>query len=322
MARRMKHFTDLLIEDYAHELVDQWVKLNIEPWRYNYLAQNWKCPNSKENRAILPEEQWKKEKEAFLACGKDVEVFDEAEICGTYYGPYGKTYLVWLEFWGQDGEMHTIDVWINENGKNVQNAEKFIDPRSPLCKDAYESIVSNGSIPAEIAELLPTIGSKTWTSSTENKVQKKLNSWKQQSIFEDVVNNSGLNIKLIKLDKFDDYLYRGDPGKLADYDLILTTKDGIEFKARIDLKLLEDNETSKDQNPHDAELLITSEWRTGAVSSYRFSGEPGIEDTEEFKTLLSLFNQALLAAGKCFLHINNIDLKTGKVDFALFGNNG
>ena len=61
MARNMKHFTDLLLEDYSDKLVDQWIKLNIQPWRYNYLAQKWTCPKSLDNREILPEEQWEKE---------------------------------------------------------------------------------------------------------------------------------------------------------------------------------------------------------------------------------------------------------------------
>lgn len=102
----------------------------------------------------------------------------------------------------------------------------------------------------------------------------------------------------------------------------LTTKDGATYKTRIDLKLLGDNDTLKGQNSHDADILIASEWGSGAVSFVRVAGEPGIEDTDEFKTLLSAFNKALLAAGKCYLHISKIDTQTGAVEFNAFGNVG
>ena len=228
----MQHFTDSLIEDYDNQLQNHWVNLSIEPWRFNYLAKNWKCPKDPENRAILPEAQWQKNLDLFLACDKAVRVNTKAEICRTSYGPYGKSYLVWLTFLDVDGVEHTMDVWISEQGKNTKNAEKCIDSRSPLCQDIYDAIVKNGRISPEIAKLLSTIGSKTWTGSTESKVQKKLNSHIQQKIFEEAANTC--NIKLIKLDPFDEHLYRGDPGRLADYDITIEGQT-----VRIDLKLLE-----------------------------------------------------------------------------------
>jgi len=326
-------FIDRLVESYENSnytnvLIEQFVKLYIEPWRFNYLAKSWKCPKSEVNRAILSAEDWEKERQLFLAAGKNIVVNNTAEVCATAYN-YGKSYLVWLEFIAPDNTVHKIDAWIQETGKNAnfgkqgKNAEKFIDPRSPLCQDIYDSIVNKGYIDPNIAKLLNSVGSLTWTGNKEQRVQKKLNSFIQQKLFEKAVDyaikNCKINVVLLQLDKFDDYLYKGDPGKLADYDLRITTSTDI-FSARIDLKLLEDNDTAKNQNPHDADLLIVSNWRDAKVGFYRVTGNPGIEKTEEFQTILQLFNEMLISAGKCFIHISKIDEETGKVDFNMFGN--
>jgi hypothetical protein len=310
----MQHFTDLLVEEYTDQLQNHWVDLNIEPWRYNYLAKKWKCPKDSDNRAILPEAEWNEKLKLFLDCGTTVKVDKKAEICRTSYGQYGTSYLVWLTFLDRESNEHTIDVWISEYGKTTKNAEKYIDSRSPLCQDVYDSILKTSSISPEIARLLPTIGSKTWTGSTETKVQKKLNSNTQQDIFEKAAKECG--VTLVKLDKFDDRLYRGDPGCLADYDLIIDN-----YKARVDLKLLKSNSTISDQKPHDAALLISSEYQTAEVAYHRVCGNVGIETTQKFQELLAAFKKNLLLAGSCFLHINKIDLETGMVDYVLFGNN-
>ena len=310
----MQHFTDSLVADYIEPLQNHWVELSIEPWRYNFLAQKWKCPNNLENRSVLPEADWNKKLKLFLACGDRVRVDKKAEICQTYYGQFGKSYLVWLTFLDATGNKHTFDVWLDEYGKNTKNAEKYIDSRSPLCQNVYDSILKTNSISPETAKLLSTIGSKTWTGSTEQKVQKKLNSSIQQDIFEKAAKECGVPFK--KLDKFDDYLYRGDPGRLADYDLIIDN-----CQIRVDVKLLESNSTIAAQNPHDAVLLISSDYRTADIAYHRVSGEVGVETTQTFKDLLATFKKNLLAAGKCFLHIDKIDLETGVVDYELFGNN-
>ena len=312
----MQHFTDSLIEDYDNQLQNHWVNLSIEPWRFNYLVQNcWKTPpNNNENRALLSANEWQRKRELFLACGKNIQVADKAEICATSHKDGKKNYLVWLKFLDLSGNEHLIDFWINEFGKNTKNAEKCIDPRSPLCQDIYDAIVKNGRIPPEIAKLLPSIGSKTWTGSTESKVQKKLNSHTQQKIFEGAAETC--NVKLTKLDPFDEHLYRGDPGRLADYDITIEGQT-----VRTDLKLLESNHTISQQKPHDAALLISSEWRTAEVAHHRVCGEASIETTPKFQELLDIFKKNLVAAGKCFIHINKIDLETGVVDYVLFGNN-
>jgi hypothetical protein len=310
----MRHFTDFSIENFADQLQNHWVELNIEPWRYNFLAKKWKCPNNTENRAILSEAAWNEKLKLFLDCGTSVRVDRKAEICRTSYGQFGTSYLVWLAFLDIAGNEHIIDVWISEYGKNTKNAEKYIDSRSPRCQDVYDSILKTSSISPELAKLLPTIGSKTWTGSTENKVQKKLNSNIQQDIFEKTAKECG--VSFIKLDKFDDRLYRGDPGCLADYDLIIEN-----YKVRVDLKLLESNSKLAEQKPHDAALLISSEYRTADTDYYRVCGEVGVETTQTFNNLLVAFKDNLLAAGKCFLHIDKIDLETGAVDYAVFGNN-
>lgn len=316
----MQHFTDRLIEDYDSPLQNHWVNLSIEPWRFNYLAKKWKCPNDPENRSILPETQWKEKLGLFLACDKTVRVNTKAEICRTSYGPYGKSYLVWLTFLDLNGTEHTMDVWISEQGKNTKNAEKCIDSRSPLCQDVYDAIIKNGKIPPEVAKLLSTIGSKTWTGSTEQKVQYKLNSWKQQTLFEAAASECSF-VTLKQLDPFDNYLYRGDPGRLADYDLTIKFKNDTAITTRIDLKLLLSRVTLGEQVAHDAELLIASMlFSNEAIPERRinFECENKIEETEEFKILLSKFEQKLSEAGNCYIKIKNINTNTGKVDYEFY----
>jgi hypothetical protein len=162
---------------------------------------------------------------------------------------------------------------------------------------------------------LPSIGSKTWTGSTESKVQKKLNSEVQSTIFEEACKICSVDYR--RLDPFDDSLYRGDPGKLADYDLIIDNQ-----KTRVDLKLLENLTKEKfcQQNPHDAQLLIGSNWHTGDSAYHRITDSPSIENTQKFKELLKTFSNLLREVGPVFLHIDKIDINTGKVDFVKFGN--
>lgn len=159
---------------------------------------------------------------------------------------------------------------------------------------------------------MPTIGAETWTGSAESKVQKKLNSYIQSTIFEKACDSVGIKYK--QLDDFDNYLYRGNPGRLADYDL--TFSDGSTI--RIDLKLIQETTDLATQNPHDAELLISSDWRTSDVKYHRVFGQASIENTVEFKKLLDAFREEQQAAGKCFIHINKIDLETGAVNYIKF----
>ena len=150
----------------------------------------------------------------------------------------------------------------------------------------------------------------------KTKVQKKLNSEVQSSIFEEACKECGIDY--IRLDPFDDFLYYGDPGQLADYDLIIEGQ-----KTRVDLKLLDNltKEKFDQQNPHDAPLLVGSNWHSGDTASHRVSGSPAVENSVEFKTLLQTFSRILVEVGPVFLHINSIDDTTGKVDFIKFGNN-
>lgn len=312
----MNTYTDKLIEEYMTELSPHWVELSIEPWRFNYLAQNWICPKNADNRQILSEEDWEKEKQAFLQMGKNVNVSKQAEICLTYYNKqYNSTsYLVWLNFIGPDGSIHTIDAWIAEKGKTATNAIKHIDERSPKCADILEMIKETGYIPAKIAKLLQTIGATTWEGTAESKVQSKLNSFIQENIFEDTLKELGIEYK--KLDVFGDYLYRGDPGSLSDFDIII---DGI--ITRVDLKLLSNESKLVDQKFHDADMLISSSWQDAHIDFYRIFGEPSIEEKDIFKQLLTTFSLNQKNKGQCFIRINSIDGETGKVDFVMFGNN-
>ena len=224
---------------------------------------------------------------------------------------------MWLVFTGVDNKKYLLDVYLNEKQLSGKiNCIKKIDPRSPKCFDIYNSIVNDGVIDPSTAKLLPSIGSRTWTGSVENKVQKKLNSEVQSIIFEAACRTC--DIEYTRLDQFDDLLYAGDPGRLADYDLIIEGQ-----KIRIDLKLLENltKEKFDQQNPHDAQLLVGSNWHSGDAACHRVIGLPAVENSLKFKTLLQTFSKLLVDLGAVFLHIDKIDLDTGKVDFVKFGNN-
>lgn len=312
----MADYTDTLIKDYEPELRNHWVKLlNLKPWRWLWLAQNkWRCPNNADNRNILSAEDWEKEKELFISLGRNVRVDPEAEIVSTYHKDDKKNYLVWLKFFDTAGKKHYIDVWLSElDSKGNKNAEKYIDPRSPLCKDIYEMIITKGYIPTDLAVLLKGIGSKIWDKSTAEKVQYKLNSWKQQTIFEATLKK--LNIDYKQLDDFDSYLYKGDPGNLCDYSIAFTAADDKTYNAKVDVKLLESNSKLSEQNPHNADILISTEIKTNKPAFLRVKGEADIENTTEFKQLLAEFSAALEQAGQIYIRINNINEETGKVDW-------
>ena len=64
-------------------------------------------------------------------------------------------------------------------------------------------------------------------------------------------------------------MYKGDPGRLADYDLTIKCSNGTQITARVDLKLLLNKLTLSDQVAHDAELLLASTLFTDEVFGER-----------------------------------------------------
>ena len=305
---------ELPVDKFKHN----WVELKTESSYLNWLAINkWKCPRSKINRQELSEADWETIHNYFINAGPNVETCKEADLCATFYNNKGTSFLIWLAFKGTDGKEYKLDVYIDEKQASGKiNCVKKIDPRSPKCVDIYNSIVNQGSINPNIAKLLHSVGAKTWTDPMKTRVQKKLNSEVQSSIFEEACKEC--EIKYIRLDPFDDFLYYGDPGQLADYDLIIDNQ-----KIRIDLKLLENLTTEKfcQQKGHDAQFLIGSNWHNGESTYYKVDqSSPAIENMLNFNKLLQTFSRILVEVGPVFLHINNIDTNTGKVDFIKFGN--
>ncbi len=321
------NYTDAVIKDYEEpetvELRNHYVILHIEPWRYNYLATNfWQCPNNDKNRKILPKSEWERCLQLFKACGKTVCVEPQAEICSILRYEGKTTYIVWLEFTGPDGYKYKFDVKISElDSKGNKNLEKHVDPRSPLCKDVYAALIKNKSLPPQLLQLLTTFGAETWEGSLAEKLQYKLNSFKQQECFEQAVKKHSKFVTAEQLDPNDDKLYRGDPGKLADYDLTFTFADNKTITCRVDLKLLPNLDTLPTQNPHDAELLLGSTWKpkTKVAHCRIINNTQRIEESEEFQNLMDSFRRELAKAGKCFIGIKSIDMKSGEIDFFMFG---
>lgn len=317
-----RNYTDALIEDYIDKNPDSfennYIMLSIAPSRLRYLAKDWNCPKNTENRRLLPETEWEKERAALLAYGSDLKINQRAELCGTYH-KYGTSYLVWLEFTGADGINHKLDTFIRQSSsKGETYATKVID--GVECSTIYNTIVSNKNINPIIAKKLNSIGSVKWTGTTESKVQYKLNSWKQQTIFEAAADELDF-VTLKQLDANDNHLYKGDPGQLADYDLTLQLANGSKITTRLDLKLLLDRLTLCDQAAHDAELLVASTLLTNEIVGERrsnFDCNIKIEETEEFKQLMLKFKQKLQEAGQCFIKINKINTESGSVDWEFY----
>lgn len=314
------NYTDALIEDYnnSDSFENNYIVLSIPKARLLYLAKTWNCPKNNVNRQLLPESEWKKERDALLSYGNSLQINSKAELCGTFH-KYGTSYLVWLEFTGPDNIVHKLDTFINETSKRGElYATKVID--GVKCETVYNDIISTGRIDPIIAKKLHSIGSIKWTGSAETKVQYKLNSWKQQSIFEAAANECDF-ITLKQLDQFDIYLYKGDPGQLADYDLTVKLENGATITTRVDLKLLLSRITLAEQVPHDAELLIASTLLSHETAIERrdnFNSVIKIEETAEFKKFISKFEEKLQEARNCYLSIDYIDINTGKIKYNFY----
>lgn len=300
---------------------NQYILLHVSASRLIYLAQKWSCPKNEDNRLILPEFAWKEEHAALLAYGKNLKINTKATLCGTSH-TYGTSYLIWLEFTGPDNAEHRLDIYINEkSSKGELYATKVID--GVPCKTVYDSIIYNRTITPRIAKKLNSIGSVTWEGGAEGKVQYKLNSFSQQKLFEKAAEDCSF-VELRQLDQYDDYLYKGDPGRLADYDLTIIREDGTKVTARVDLKLLYrlDFDTIEKQNRHDAEIIIaTALLDTDHIMGKRvfnLEATNKLEDTKEFKEFMLLFKKTLKETPPQYIKINYINTETGKVIYDFF----
>ena len=307
------------INSFENQYITVIMPINTILW---FAANNWKCPKSTINRQILSAADWETEKQALIAYGKNLKINTKASLCSTF-NKNNTSYLIWLEFTGPDLIKHKLDIFMNEKSKDGTKiyAIKGID--GVLCDTIYNAIINNSVIDPRIAKKLNSIGSVTWTGTAESKTQYKLNSFRQQKLFEKTAAECPF-VELRQLDCFDDYLYRGDPGQLADYDLTVTLKNGVKVTTRLDLKLLHDLsfESIEEQNPHDAEIILASALLdTGSVKGGRFFDPIDgikIEDTEEFKKFIELFKTVLKANPRQYIKIYDIDTTTGKVTYSFF----
>ena len=277
-------------------------------------ALTWYCPNFKENRRILSAINWEKERQALLAYGNNVIITTRAQLHGTFYND-SISYLIWLEFTGPDQVNHKLDCFIDET---VGDITKVVDGIE--CETIYTDIITKGYIDPSVARKLNSIGSITWQGTPEYKTQYKLNSSRQQKCCEKAAELCPF-VVLKQLDCFDDYLYRGDPGCIADYDLTLLLDDGTRLTTRVDLKLLSKLHTIADQKAHDAELLLASALFTSDTQGHWVkapSHATHIENTKEFQKFMELFEKELAKAAPQYIKIHSIDPNTGKVIYDFF----
>lgn len=289
-----------------------------------FMKNKWNFPDSRlytnETDLVAAKERWEAEREAFLHYGESIQVEKYALLCGTFY-KYGTSYLVKLFFTGPDKKPHEIKVYMSATSKDEHTlyAKKIVD--GVPCSYVYNSIVKNGYIEPRIASKLHSCGSAKWEGTAEHKTQYKLNSWKQSDFVEGVASKLP-NIILRQLDKFDDYLYKGDPGSLGDYDLIIKRADGSEIKTRIDLKLLMDLSTLPEQNAHDAELLIATDMDNSSTIMCKYVKIPecniNLYDVPEFRHFMQELKNTIQIAPPKYIKIIKIDETTGKVDFSYF----
>lgn len=307
-----------LYDAKATAFENQYILLNSDTKTFLDEAQHWNCPNSKNNRQILSSDNWRIEHEAFLAYGANLVVNAKAQLCGTFHN-FGTSYLVWLEFTGPDKVVHKLDCFIKETTSNLQ-VMKVIDGIE--CEAVYIDIITKGFIDPSVARKLGSIGSITWQNTAEAKTQYKLNSFVEQKCFERAAAECPF-VELRQLDCFDDFLYRGDPGCLADYDLTLILENGTRLTTRIDLKLLNNLSTLPEQQKkaHDAELLIAAELLTDLTNGYwvkRPKHATRIEHTQEFQKLIQMFEAELEKNPYKYINIHSIDINTGRVIYNFF----
>ena len=305
-----------LYNEEATTFEDQSVILNIHINTLLRKVPTWKCPKSNTTRQIMSADNWEKERQALLAYGNNLLINTKALLCGTFHNK-NTGYLVWLEFTGPDRVMHKLDCFINDSDCEVIKVVDGID-----CETVYADIINNGSINPSVARKLNSIGSITWQGSAEAKTQYKLNSFREQKCFEKVAAKCPF-VELKQLDCFDNFLYRGDPGCLADYDLTLILKNGARLTTRVDLKLLNDLSTIADQQKkaHDAELLIASALLTPETQGYWVKAPSHaihIENTEEFQKFMRLFEEELAKESPQYIKIHSIDTDTGRVIYDFF----
>lgn len=281
-----------------------------------FASNSWKMPNDDTNRAILPTDAWEAERRALCAYGDTLIVLPKAKLCKTYNKYNVPGYLVWLEFTGPDNIMHRLDVIINEQSKNGKfYVVKTID--GIRCNTFYNTVTAHQRLNPRVAKKLHSIGSVKWSGSGEVKTQFKINSCLQQAIFE--FSAKALEfVTLTQLDPYDDFLYKGDPGCLADYELTVHLADGRQLTTRIDLKLLKDFSKLAEQDGHDADLLVASDIYNNEVKILRVNHNfaENIEYTKEFNDFILNFTQNIHDINPRYLQVHSIEAETGTVDFS------
>lgn len=306
---------DYELDENLNSFEDQIIRLLISRAQWLELSKTWVPPKY----CIQDPELWRAEYKAFVDYGNAVEIDDWALLCSTFFDQHGTKFSIRLGFSGPDQIKHFINVYLYEFSLDgTCQAKKVID--GVLGLDIYDFITKTGHINPRIAKKLNSIGSVTWSDSTESRVQRKLNSLLQSRVFETVASRMP-NVTLKQLDKFDDYLYKGDPGSLGDYDLSISRADGSTITTRIDLKLLLDLSAISTQKAHDAELLIATDmFNSGSVCYYAKTPKCNVNlrDVPEFEEFRKELHKALYTDPPKYIKIHKIFTDTGKVDFTYF----
>lgn len=190
------------------------------------------------------------------------------------------------------------------------------------CADVWKAIVEDKYIDPALYAELKDFGSdkmKEDRTSLSKDIQLKLNSWQQESAFEEAC--KVCNIKYTKLDDNAATFYEGTPGNISDFELTIA---GITFRA--DLKLLSKAQTieteveKSDSYAHDADVLIYTRVSDHTPNEYWLNNKlkDHVIHSQEFELewarLLDAFKNTLIASGVRYVFINGIDSQSGRVD--------
>lgn len=274
--------------------------------RWKYFGGGWQYPGK------LTEEEWNEARQAFIDAGDHVQIDKKADIIKNL----ADVYTVWLGFTGADSAHYKIDVPIwKKNFKGSSNGDRRIDPRCPTVNDTRKKIIDRAITPEETLILEDILNSRpdfAHVDTIEEKLQYKLNGSVVETAFKYALRK--LNIPFKELDTYGDYIYKGSPGDLADFDIGL---DRIVY--RVDTKLIKSTDTSGVKKlAHDADILITySIDAQDVIVDIMNSKFDYVVETEKFKELVQTLKDEMNSYDKPFIRIKSINTLTGEVEYSL-----
>lgn len=317
MAAVRNNWIDLKIKDRS--LVTQAIQGKNDPkkgWQfYEYRDKQREYPGK------LSKSEWTKMRDLFISLANQNQliVLPEAELLVNKE----KFWIVWLNFKDLEGNLYKIDVllWKTDFYGNSNGDRKIDTKQCPLAATIRNKILDNSLMPKDIEILEDILNSRPDKIVTETlgKLQYKLNSLLPEDGLVIAAKSKGIEISE-DLDPYNQYIYKGSPGDLADFDI---TIDGV--KIRVDVKLIETMDTSKvETSAHDAQYLICWCWRN-KEPLVKQTSKPCMIDllqNKTFQDLMEEYKAVMLGLLKeyPFLRLQNLNRDTCEITYTTFGN--